>query len=83
MPLKRPWRDLDRSTVGGAPDRYGVYELADEDGTVLQVGTGVLPDELKTALAYGDATKVRWETTQTREQAEALAEEHRQRLDER
>lgn len=81
MPLKKAWRALDRSTVGRAPDRYGVYELGDEDGTVLAVDAGVLPDELKTVLAYGDAAKVRWEATQTRERAEELADEHRQRLD--
>ncbi|HKL29219.1 MAG TPA: hypothetical protein VJ898_08115 [Natrialbaceae archaeon] len=83
MPLKKAWHPLDRSTVGRAPDRYGVYELGDEDGTVLAVETGVLPDELKTVLAYGDAAKVRWEATQTREQAEELADEHRRRLGER
>lgn len=83
MPLKKAWRPLERSTVGRAPDRYGVYELGDEDGTILAVDTGVLPDELKTVLAYGDAATVRWEVTQTREQAEELAEEHRRRLDER
>jgi hypothetical protein len=82
MPLQKAWRSLDRSTVGRAPDRYGVYELGDENGTVLAVETGVLPDELKTVLAYGDAAKVRWEATQTREQAEELADEHRRRLDE-
>lgn len=83
MPLKKAWRSLERSTVGRAPDRYGVYELGDEDGRVLEVGTGVLPDELKTALAYGNAAKVRWKTTQTRDRAAELAEEHRQRLDDR
>jgi hypothetical protein len=31
-------------------------------------------------LAYGDAEQVRWTTTHTREQAEDLAEEHRDRL---
>lgn len=80
MPLKKAWRSLERSTVGRAPDRYGLYELGDEDGTVLEVGTGVLQDELKTALAYGNAAKVRWEATQTRDQANELAKEHRKRL---
>lgn len=80
MPLKKRWHDLSRSTVGGVPDRYGVYELGDEEGNVLAVETGPLRDELKEALAYGDAARVRWETTQTREQAERLADEHRERL---
>lgn len=80
MPLRKAWRDLDRATVGRAPDRLGVYELGDEDGTVLSVDWGVLEDELKTALAYGDGERVRWEETQTRERAEELAAEHRGRL---
>jgi len=83
MPLAKRWRSLDRSTVAAAPDRLGVYELGDDDGTVLTVDCGVLSDELKDALSYGPrgATQVRWEATQTREQAESLAAEHRDRLD--
>ena len=81
MPLSRPWRDLDRDTVSSAPDRLGVYELGDGTGTVLAVEAGVLRDELKTALAYGDGQQVRWQETQTREQAESLVAEHRDRLD--
>ncbi|WP_459823326.1 DUF7508 domain-containing protein [Halorubrum luteum] len=27
MSLRKPWRELDRSTVRSAPDRYGLYEL--------------------------------------------------------
>lgn len=80
MPLPTQWLPLTRATVGRAPDSYGVYELGDEDGTVLAVETGVLQDELKDALAYEDAASVRWKTAHTREQAEALAEEHRDRL---
>ncbi|NHN48763.1 hypothetical protein G9464_14335 [Halostella sp. JP-L12] len=79
MPLPKQWRPLERSTVGKAPERYGVYELGDDDGTVVEVGAGVLRDELKTALAYGSGTKVRWEATNTRERAEELAAEHRER----
>ncbi|MCU4744402.1 hypothetical protein OB955_24630 [Halobacteria archaeon AArc-m2/3/4] len=81
MPLRKPWRDLDRSTVARAPDRLGVYELGDGSGTVLAVDSGVLRDELKTALAYGDGEQVRWEETQTREQAADLVAEHRARLE--
>ena len=51
MPLRKPWRDLDRETVAKAPDRPGVYELGDDAGAVRSVGHGVLRDELKTALA--------------------------------
>lgn len=80
MPLRKAWKPLERSTVGSVPDRWGVYELGDADGTVLAVDTGPLRDELKEALAYGDAAQVRWEVTQTREQAADLAEEHRDRL---
>lgn len=81
MPLQKPWRDLDRATVGAAPDRPGVYELGDESGTVRAVDHGVLRDELKTVLAYGDADRVRWDETHTLEQARERADEHRERLE--
>ena len=81
MPLSRQWRDLERSTADRAPNRYGVLEFGSADGDVLAVETGQLKDELKSALAYRDAPKVRWEVTQTRDQAEQLAAEHRERLD--
>jgi hypothetical protein len=83
MPLQQRWRALDRSAVGAAPDRLGVYELGDDGGTVLEVDWGVLPDELKDALSYGPrgATQVRWKTVQTRAQAEELAAEHRERVE--
>ena len=80
MPLARPWEPLERATVGRVPDRYGVYELGDDDGTVLAVEAGVLRDELKEALAYGDGSRVRWEATQNRQEAERLLAEHRDRL---
>ncbi|PSQ16174.1 hypothetical protein BRD00_11950 [Halobacteriales archaeon QS_8_69_26] len=80
MPLQRQWRDLDRSTIGRAPERYGVYELG-IDGEVVEVGAGVLRRELKDALTYADADQVRWEESGTRERAKELAEEHRDRLD--
>ena len=79
MPLQRRWESFDRPTVASAPDRLGVYELGDADGTVVEVGHGVLRDELKDALAYRDAAKVRWTTAQTREQAADLAAEHESR----
>jgi hypothetical protein len=79
MPLQKQWRSLDRHTVGNAPERYGVYELGD-DGDVVEVGAGVLKDELKTALSYGSGTSVRWKETNTFERAEELAEKHRERL---
>ncbi|MFB6129487.1 MAG: hypothetical protein ABEJ28_01540 [Salinigranum sp.] len=78
MSLRKRWRDLDRATIGRAPDRYGVYELGDEDGEVLEVGAGHLRDALKDALAYGRASKVRWEAATSREHAERLAAEHRE-----
>jgi len=80
MALAKAWRDLERSTVGAAPDRLGVYELGDDDGSVRSVDWGVLRDELKEALAYErEATQVRWTTVQTREQARELAAEHDER----
>ena len=81
MPLQKPGRDLDRETVAGVPDRPGVYELADSEGTVQAIDHGVLRDELKTALAYGDGKRVRWTETHTLDQAEELAAEHRDRLE--
>ncbi|MWV40187.1 hypothetical protein [Natrialba sp. INN-245] len=81
MPLQKPWRDLDRSTVSSAPDRPGVYELGDSSGTVLAVESGVLRDELKTALAYGDGDQVRWTETHTLERAREITSEHRDRLE--
>jgi hypothetical protein len=80
MPLRKAWQPLERATIDGIPDRYGVYELGDADGTVIAVEHGPLRDEVKSVLAYQDAAKVRWETCQNREQAERLAEEHRERL---
>lgn len=80
MPLTKAWESLNRDTVRSVPDRYGIYELGDEEGTVLSVEAGPLRDELKSVLAYGDATKVRWQTTESVEQAERLVETHRDRL---
>lgn len=77
MSLRKPWRDLDRSTVGAAPPVYAVYELGTADGEVIGVDWGVLRDELKEALAYGDAAAVRWQEAQDRDHAERLAAEHR------
>ena len=83
MPLRKGWEPLERSTIGSVPDRYGVYELGDEDGTVLAVEHGALRDELKEALAYGDAARVRWTATQNEREAERIVEEHRARLSDR
>jgi hypothetical protein len=77
MALRKQWRDLDRATVGRAPARYGVYELGDGEGNVVGVDWGVLRDELKEALAYGDGEQVRWTVAEHREHAENLAEQHR------
>jgi hypothetical protein len=79
MSLAKPWRDLDRSTVASAPSRYAVYELGDADGDTVGFGSGVLRDELKEALAYGDAEKVRWELADSAEHAERLLGEHVER----
>jgi hypothetical protein len=79
MPLSKQWRDLDRSTVGSAPERYGVYELG-SDGEVTEVGYGMLRDEVKTALSYGDGEQVRWEVTHSKDAAKRAAEDHRSRL---
>lgn len=76
MSLKKRWRDLDRETVRSAPDRPAFYELGDGDGNTVDRGAGVLRDELKEALTYGDARKVRWETAQSFDHAERLLAEH-------
>ena len=81
MPLQKPWRDLERETIASAPDRPGVYELGDGSGTVLAVDHGVLRDELKSVLAYGDGDRVRWTETHTLDAARELAAEHRERLE--
>ncbi|ELZ09562.1 DUF7508 domain-containing protein [Natrialba aegyptia] len=81
MPLQKAWTTLDREVVASAPDRPGVYELGDESGSVLSVGHGVLRDELKTALAYGDGDRVRWTETHTLDRAGELAASHRERLE--
>lgn len=81
MPLPKRWQSLTRATVGSAPDRYGVYELGDGDGELLEIGWGVLRDELKDALAYSSGEQVRWETCQTKAEAKALADEHRERAE--
>jgi hypothetical protein len=78
MPLRKRWQSLNRKTVGSAPEQYGVYELGD-DGEVLEVGWGVLRDELKDALAYGSGDQVRWETCQTKTEARESAGDHRER----
>ncbi|MFC7070207.1 DUF7508 domain-containing protein [Halobaculum lipolyticum] len=75
MSLRKAWRDLDRATVGAAPDRYGVYELGDADGESVGYAVGVLRDELKEELAYGEAAKVRWTVAESRDHAERLAAE--------
>ena len=81
MPLQRQWKALSRRTVGSAPPRYGVYELGDDDGEVLEVGWGVLRDELKDALAYSAGERVRWVECQTKAEARELAADHRERAD--
>ena len=79
MSLHKHWQTMERSTVAKAPERWGVYELGGDDGTILEVESGVLQDELKSALTYREAPKVRWEATPSRERAEELAAEHRRR----
>ena len=75
MSLRKQWREFDRGAVGAAPERYGVYELGDGEGNSLGYGVGVLRDELKEELAYGDAREVRWVAAESREHAERLADE--------
>lgn len=80
MPLQKRWRSLDRKLLGSVPDRYGMYELADEDGTILTIDHGPLRDDLKDAIAYDEAaSKVRYECTHTREEAIEKVAEHRRR----
>jgi hypothetical protein len=85
--LRKRWRDLDRSTVGTVPDRYGVYELGDADGESLGYGVGPLRDDLKEVLAYGEVPnplpgvdargvrpeKVRWKEAESPDHAAEIA----------
>ncbi|MFB6154536.1 MAG: hypothetical protein ABEJ22_01490 [Haloferacaceae archaeon] len=75
MSLRKQWRSLDRATIGSAPERYGVYELGDAEGNVVDAGAGFLPDELREAFAYGEATSVRWTAANSEEHAERLLED--------
>ena len=77
MSLRKPWKPLSKETIRSVPDRYGVYELGDDDGNSLGVEAGPLQDELKEALAYGDGSKVRWQVATSRDHAESLLDEHR------
>jgi hypothetical protein len=83
MPLQKGWKPLNRSTVDSVPDRYGIYEIGDADGSVIAIDHGPLRDELKEVLAYGDGSQIRWRTTQNRTEAERLVDEHRTRLSDR
>lgn len=76
MSFRKPWRELDRRTAASAPDRYACYELGDAGGDTLGFGTGVLRDELKEAVAYGDAAKVRWELAESPGHAERIRDAH-------
>lgn len=75
MGLPKAWVDLDRDAVAAAPESYGVYEFAGDDGT-RGVETGPIRDAVKEELSYGDATRVRWRAARSRAHAERLAEEY-------
>ena len=90
MSLRKQWRELDRSIVPNAPDRYALYEVADADGNTIGFGIGALPDELRELLAYGegttfhetaesdtvgDPTQIRWELANNKPHAEQLLAE--------
>ena len=77
MSLRKPWKPLSKETLRSVPDRYGVYELGDDDGNSLGVDAGPLRDELKEALAYGDGSTVRWQVATSREHAESILDDHR------
>lgn len=84
MPLRRPWRPLERSVLREVPDRYGIYEFGDGTGEVLEVGHGPLRDVIKEALAYErEARQVRFELTPNRRAAERKAAAHQERLTDR
>lgn len=82
MPLRQPWEPLERETLRSIPDRYGIYELADDEGTIIAIDHGPLRDAIKEAMSYDEtAASVRYRVTPHREAAVALVEEHRGRLD--
>jgi hypothetical protein len=74
--LRKRWEPLTKRTIGKAPEAYGYYELGDSDGELVGRGVGVLRDELKEVLAYGDGEKVRWERATSLDHAERIAAEH-------
>lgn len=81
MPLRTAWRPLERDTLASVPDRYGLYELADDTQTIIRIDHGPLRDAIKEALAYeGSAAHVRYRVTANRHEAVALVDEHRSRL---
>ncbi|KAB1196443.1 MULTISPECIES: hypothetical protein [Haloferax] len=74
--LRKRWEPLEKRTIGKAPEAYGYYELGDADGNLVGRGVGVLRDELKEVLAYGDGERVRWERATSLDHAERIAAEH-------
>ena len=77
MSLRKPWKPLTKETVRSVPDRYGLYELGDDEGNSLGVDAGPLRDDLKEALAYGDGSQVRWQVAQSRDHAASMLDDHR------
>jgi hypothetical protein len=75
MALRKRWKSLTRGTVGSAPDAYALIEFGDGDGNVLRATAGLLPEELREEIAYGDAEQVRWKRAQSAEHAERLLDE--------
>ena len=82
MPLDRQWIGFDRSVVHRAPDRPGILEIGTTDGEILVVGHGFVREELQKYIEYRDATRVRWKTVRTVEDAKTLRDEHLDRLSE-
>jgi hypothetical protein len=67
--LDKPWRELTSANVAGLAAELGVFQLADAEGRVLQIGYAGgrtlfgLRSELQAALAAGEAAKFRTEVT--------------------
>lgn len=68
--LTKPWRDLDEVEVALLPGQLGVFEIADEDGSTLELGfaggrsrfglRSAIPDA---AARHEQAARFRYEVT--------------------
>lgn len=67
--MSRPWCDLTAEAVAALPAQLGVYEIGDDDGTVVRIGYAGgrepfgMQSALEAELAAGTGTRFRHEFT--------------------